>query len=164
MATHIPWFFEKYTAIKMFTGQGVEKNNDVARSIVLRKSNKWDSTGDVLRFESRQWLLKQREREAREYNKRNLEYWDNDIKNKKRKSHVPAIQSSEQLQGTCENTSAGYDPPTTSGSLPNIPPNFEKMTVPQLKHQLKQRGIKGISRKSKLELINILKGRCKAFY
>ena len=51
----------------MFTGQGVEKNNDVARSIVLRKSNKWDSTGNVLRFEPRQWLLKNREREPREY-------------------------------------------------------------------------------------------------
>lgn len=157
MATHIPWFFEKYSAIKMFTGQGVEKNNDVARSIVLRKSNKWDSTGDVLRFESRQWLLKHRERETREYNKRNLEYWDNDIKNKKRKSHAPSLQSREQLQGIQENTSAVYDPPTTSGSLPNPPPNFAKMTVPQLKHQLKQKGIKGISKKSKQQLINIMK-------
>lgn len=70
MAAHIPWFFEKYSAVKMFTGQDVEKNNDVARSIVLRKSNKLDSTGDVLRFETRQWLLKT-ESENRENTIRN---------------------------------------------------------------------------------------------
>lgn len=40
MVSHIPWFFQMYKAVKLFTGQGVEKNNDVARSIVLRKSNK----------------------------------------------------------------------------------------------------------------------------
>ena len=37
--------------VTIFTVQGVEKNNDVARAIILRKSNKWDSAGDVLRQE-----------------------------------------------------------------------------------------------------------------
>ena len=40
---HIPWFFELYKSVKIFTGQGVERNNDMARSVILRKSNKWDS-------------------------------------------------------------------------------------------------------------------------
>ncbi|CAB4024606.1 Hypothetical predicted protein [Paramuricea clavata] len=146
MAVHIPWFFEKYSAVKMFTGQGVKKN-DVARSIVLQKSNKWDSTGDVLRFESRQWLFKNREREPREYNKRNLEYWNNEIK----KKHCgPAQQYRAQDIG--ENTCN----PSTSGPIQTPPVNIAKMTVPQLKHQLKQKGIKGISKKSKQELVDML--------
>ncbi len=115
MVAHIPWFFEKYSAVKMFTGQGVEKNNDIARSIVLRKSNKWDATRDVRRFESRQWLLKNREREPQEYHKRNLEYWDNEIKTKRR---GPAQQYRVQPEDIEENTHN----PSTSGSIPTNPP------------------------------------------
>ena len=38
------------------------KNNDSARNVVLRKSNHFDSVGDILRIENRQWLLRERER------------------------------------------------------------------------------------------------------
>jgi hypothetical protein len=48
MVQHFPKFLELHRSVKMFTGQGVEKNNDVARGIMLRKSNKWDATADVL--------------------------------------------------------------------------------------------------------------------
>lgn len=88
MVSHIPWFFQMYNAVKLFTGQGVEKNNDVARSIVLRKSNKWDSVGDVLRQESRQWHLRKREREPRCYQKHKTEYWEEDIFQKKKKKFI----------------------------------------------------------------------------
>ena len=37
---HVPLFMKKYTSVKPFTGQGVEKNNDMARNVVLHKSNK----------------------------------------------------------------------------------------------------------------------------
>ena len=50
---HIPKFFEAHKSVKLFTGQGVEKN-DMARNIVLHKSNKWDAATDVLRLESGQ--------------------------------------------------------------------------------------------------------------
>jgi hypothetical protein len=46
MAPYMLWFTmfrfspQKFKTVKLFTGQGVEKNNDVARTIVLRKSNK----------------------------------------------------------------------------------------------------------------------------
>ena len=59
MVYHIPHFFSLYKTIKVFTGQGVERNNDVARSTVMRRSNKWDCTRDVLRSESRQRELSQ---------------------------------------------------------------------------------------------------------
>lgn len=54
----------------LFSGQGVEKNNDVARSVALRKSKKWDCTSDVLKLESRQRELCQHERQKRAYEKR----------------------------------------------------------------------------------------------
>ena len=58
MVYHVPKFLRTHKSVKIFTGQGVEKNNDYARSIVLRKSNKWDSASDVLKVEARQWALR----------------------------------------------------------------------------------------------------------
>ena len=54
---HVPIFLQKLNHVKPFTGQGVEKNNDSARNVVLRKSNKKDAAADVLKLESRQWQL-----------------------------------------------------------------------------------------------------------
>ncbi|CAB3982422.1 Hypothetical predicted protein [Paramuricea clavata] len=79
MVYHIPKFFELYKTVKVFTGQGVERNNDVARNIVLHKSNKFDSTGDILKLESRQWELKNQERSKRTYEKRNDHYWEHEL-------------------------------------------------------------------------------------
>ena len=63
MVFHIPKFFRTHKSVKIFTGQGVEKNNDYARNIVLHKSNKWDAASDVLKVEARQWALSKSERE-----------------------------------------------------------------------------------------------------
>ena len=47
MVQHFPRFLELRRSIMIFTGHGLEKDNDVARSqMMLRKSNKWDSAGD----------------------------------------------------------------------------------------------------------------------
>ena len=54
MVAHLPNFLKLYKSVKKFTGKGLEKNNDTARS-VLGKSKKWDSVGDVLKVEHRQW-------------------------------------------------------------------------------------------------------------
>ena len=70
MVYHIPTFLQNYKTIKLFTGQGVEKNNDMARAIVLRKSNKWNAPADILKLESRQWNLRDSERSKRTYTKR----------------------------------------------------------------------------------------------
>ena len=53
----------------------MEKNNDVARATVLRKSNNWDSPAEVLRKEHRLMALKGRERKKRTYTKVNEEFW-----------------------------------------------------------------------------------------
>ena len=55
---------------------GVEKNNDVARSIVLRKSNNFDSPAEVIRAEHRINTLYKRERRKRQYTKVATEFWN----------------------------------------------------------------------------------------
>ena len=57
MVYHVPIFLQKFNSVKPFTEQGVEKNNDSARNVVLRKSNKKDAAADVLKLKSRQWQL-----------------------------------------------------------------------------------------------------------
>lgn len=69
LVAHVPHFLKMHKSIKIITAQGVEKN-DVAQSTVLRKSNKWDSTGDVLRLEHRQWVLREQERAKKKLHKR----------------------------------------------------------------------------------------------
>ncbi|XP_028394773.1 uncharacterized protein LOC114518936 [Dendronephthya gigantea] len=82
---HVPRFMQLYQSVKIFTGQGVEKNNDVARSVVLCKSNKKNPASDVLQLEFRQWELRDSERAKRPYRKSNTDYWETEIKNKRRK-------------------------------------------------------------------------------
>ena len=53
MTYHGPTFLASYKSVNIFTGQGVEKNNNVARTVGLRKSKKWNSVEDVLRMETR---------------------------------------------------------------------------------------------------------------
>ncbi len=70
-AYHLPKLLEAYKTVKLFSGQGLEKNNDVARSVVLKKSNNRNAAADVLKLESRQWDLKEKERKKRGYEKEN---------------------------------------------------------------------------------------------
>ena len=64
---HIPIFLTKFKSVKLFTGQGVEKNSDMARNVVHHKSNKRNAAADVLKLESRQWELRDSKRTKRSY-------------------------------------------------------------------------------------------------
>jgi hypothetical protein len=81
---HVPVFMKKYRSVKFFTGQGVEKNN-VARSVVLRKSNNKNPASDVLQLEFRQCELCGSKQTKRSYNKKDNNYWEVEIKNKRRR-------------------------------------------------------------------------------
>ncbi len=82
---HIPKFIHDHGPLKMFTGQGVEKNNDDAKKLYYQKSNKWDATRDVLLLESQQYTLRDKERKKRKYCKKKAEYWENEINIKRKK-------------------------------------------------------------------------------
>ena len=123
----------------MFTGQGVEKNNDDAKKLYFQKSNKWDATRDVLLLESRQYALKHKERKKRRYTKQKADYWESAIcVNRKRKP----------LAAENNNT------PSTSRNETCWKPDFTKMTVKELKKEITERGLKpkGFSKMKKKDL------------
>ena len=66
-------------AIKRFTGQGIEKINDIVRSIYHNKSNKHDLCSEALLALKRIDRLQHHERELQMYVKRANNYWDNEI-------------------------------------------------------------------------------------
>ncbi|CAB4030363.1 Hypothetical predicted protein [Paramuricea clavata] len=91
MVYHVPQFLRLFKTMRIFSGQGVEKNNDVARSTVLRKSNKLDSTSDVLKLEFRQRQLREQERNKRTYEKVDGSYWESEIFKKRQKRRLDHI-------------------------------------------------------------------------
>ncbi|XP_048581436.1 uncharacterized protein LOC125561333 [Nematostella vectensis] len=87
-AYHVPAMIRRYQNLKQFSGQGLEKNNDDARRVVLRKSNHLDDPCEVLQAEFRLGKLKHREKLPRPYVKRNAQYWEEEIKIKRRRGNT----------------------------------------------------------------------------
>ena len=65
--------------------KGTEKNNDDCRRIHLSKSNKWDAAGDVLLAMKRVEATSEHQRTPREYTKRSMQYWENDLQERREK-------------------------------------------------------------------------------
>ena len=65
---HVPLIIHRFSTMKQFTGQGVEKKNNDAKRIFFQKSNKWD----VLLLESRQLALQYNEREKKSIPKQRM--------------------------------------------------------------------------------------------
>ncbi|CAB4031912.1 Hypothetical predicted protein, partial [Paramuricea clavata] len=130
-----------------FTGQGVEKNNDDAKRTVFQKSNKWDSVKDVLCTESRQWDLKNCQRQKNCYTKRNLEYWDETIKRQRKERR----QLSKPIVITAD-VNATVDAETCSRA------DYSNFTVSQLRQKVREMGLnrQGLAKMKKNELINLL--------
>ena len=151
MVYHVPYFVQNYGCFKQFTGQGVEKNNDDAKRVMFHKSNKWDAATDILRTESRQWDLKEREREKGTYIKRKFEYWEGDINNRSEKRIMlnPATPVPVDAE---DNSSSG---PNNSNTL-----NYRKCTVKELITIVKAKALhqKGLSKLKKVKLIALLEG------
>ena len=80
---HVPGIIERQGRLKSFFGQGVEKNNDDAKKIFYRGSNKAKASHDILRHDARNHALLSTalsdgcsvEREKRKYRKRNPPFW-----------------------------------------------------------------------------------------
>ena len=96
----------------------------------MRKSNKWDTVGDELKHESRQWQLKERVREPRAYRKHKTEYWEDAIFTKRKKTTLPESEETTQTP-----------PPSIQDDQARVPVHvdlnlidFTKMTVPQRKN------------------------------
>lgn len=74
-----------FNSFKSFIGQGVEKTNDVVRSIYHQKCNKHDACKDSLLASKRLDYLAEHERKPNQYNKHDQEYWTTSIFEERRK-------------------------------------------------------------------------------
>ena len=120
MVKHFPRFLELYGSVKVFTGQGVEKNNDVARSIVLRKSNKWDLACNVLRHEKRQWELQDCKRKPRGYAPKNDMYWESGIRESRQKRK--RVSASQQVNEDQTDDHSNQGTPSIHLAATHYPP------------------------------------------
>lgn len=82
---HIPRFLCDGDGIKRFTGQGVEKTNDVVCSIYHRKCNKHDGCKDSLLALKRLDNLNGYQRKPNAYTKQDNIYWTETIFQERRK-------------------------------------------------------------------------------
>lgn len=146
MYYHVPYFIQQHGCFKIFTGQGVEKNNDDAKRVLFQKSNKWDAAKDILLMESRQWELKEHERKKAPYTKRNHEYWDVEISRARKERRMLSEPSTPQVL-------------VEDNDTPNsVPIGYNKFTVVQLREMVKGKGLKqrGLAKLKKNELIALL--------
>ena len=88
----------------------MEKNNDDARRILQRKTNHTDDPADILRAEHRIRTLKHRERQSRCYAKKNVEYWENGIKTKRKARKRLSYDKPLEATST-ENEPIAIEPP-----------------------------------------------------
>ena len=146
---HVPVFVQKHKNFKQFTGQGIEKNN-YAKRMYFQKSNKWDAARDILLLEHRQRALRHHEREKRTYQKRNWAYWDEGIIENRKKRAKACLRDTDNDGGS---SSSSMEEEKEDNS-----DNFSKMTVKQLRQELKARNrtVKGIKKMVKSKLIEIL--------
>ena len=141
---HIPKFVSDHGALNMFTGQGVEKNNDDTKKLSFQNSNKWDATGDVLQLEAGQYAL--RGQEERKYTKRKTEYWETDVSETRKKRPRPKV-------GDNQNEVAA-----TSTSSSSTTVDLKKLTVKELREELNAKGLKpkGLSKMNKTQLLSLV--------
>ncbi|MCG7867336.1 MAG: hypothetical protein JAY74_13350 [Candidatus Thiodiazotropha taylori] len=99
---HVPYFVKMYGSLFKFSGQGVEKTNDIIKQIHQAKSNKHDPTTDALLVRKRLEYGQTCVREKRKYEKADLEYWSvrksQAIQIKKQKIQTEQLQADEQFK------------------------------------------------------------------
>lgn len=82
---HVPLFVSKYGSLRKYSGQTVEKANDNIKRIYHQKINRSDCTVDSLKVRKRIEFCSREnlQREKRDYTKRDKDYWEFDIREKR---------------------------------------------------------------------------------
>lgn len=76
---HVPLMVERHGCLSNYSGQGVEKLNDVIKNIHQKSSNKLNQAHDELMTRKRIEQLTQYERKKRTYSKTKSDFWERDI-------------------------------------------------------------------------------------
>ena len=132
---YMPFLSGLHLGLTTFSGQGMEKANEIAKSIHHQHSNKIDACANILKGSMRQLQLKHMQRDSREYSKRNLVYWHEDIFKKRQR-----IDHSSELEHSREENPA------------------EELSVSDVKDKLKSLGVK-IWLRNEQKLRELLKKR-----
>ena len=116
---HMPFLSGLHLGLTQCSGQGMEKANEIAKSIHHQHFNKIDACANISKGSIKQLQLKHMQRESREYSKRNLVYWHEDIFKKRQR-----IEHSSELEHSREENPA------------------EELSVSNVKDQLKSLRVK----------------------
>ena len=140
---HIPFFVGKYGSLSKFSGQAVEKTNDILKHIHQTKSNKLDATRDALVVRKRMELGFQDEfRKKRKYEKVNDHFWAVEkaqlVQVKKLRIDREQKEADEKFNKNAHNL------------------DYENMTVVQIKEKLQELDVK-TRLKLKTKLIDLLR-------
>ena len=111
-------------AIKRFTGQGIEKINNIVRSIYHNKSNKHDACSEALLALKRVDRLQHHERESQMHVKRDNNYWDNEIYVERKKRKRLGVDPSEIIPER------------------DVTINVDDLGIEEIKEKIKSLGIK----------------------
>ncbi|KAL4231878.1 hypothetical protein ACF0H5_009454 [Mactra antiquata] len=142
---HIPFMVQLYGPLRAYSGQAVEKLNDVLKSTHQKSSNKQNQTHDELITRKRVELLHLEycSWEKRPYMKRSLNFWENgkqdNIQVKRTTIEKVVSEAHEKYIDECK-------------SLKEI----DEMTVGEIKEMLKNLGVVTRVRK-KEKLIELIK-------
>ena len=141
---HVPHFLSKYGCLSKFSGQGVEKTNDIVKRIHLSKTNKLDPTTDSLLVRKRMetGYTSKKQREKRKYLKQDGSYWTGGILQVRRAKFLKINQEMKT-----ENDKYFWNPNRH---------DYENMNVQALQSLLKSFGVSTRS-KSKEKLIQLLR-------
>ncbi len=125
---HLSRFLKEDKSIKIFTGQGIEKINDVVRSVYHTKSNRHDGCREAMQALKRIDNLQNFERKPHKYNKKDDDYWSNGIFEQRRKRPRLCVDPRED-------------------QVQLIPGDVDTMSLREVKDKLKELQIKTKVRK-----------------
>ena len=145
---HVPFFVSKYGSLSKFTGQGVEKTNDIIKQIHQSKSNKLDATADALLARKRLELGHQSQlsRQKRKYVKTDDDFWAI------RKPRLTANKKA-RIEDEMKQADQLYRPETSSQNDPNV----ENLNVDELRDLVFKRTGKRTKFRKREKLLDLLK-------
>lgn len=121
---HVPKFLKGENSLKSFTGQGVEKTNDIVRSIYRNKSNRHDACKEAILALKRTDHLQEYERTPHTYTKQSNDYWNSGRYEQRRKKPRLCVDVREEPE------------------VPMTEVDIDNMSLQGIKDKLKELNIK----------------------
>ncbi len=141
---HVPYILQLYGNVDIFSGQSLEKNNDIIKVIHMKKTRKWDATMEALKLKKRLERAEELSlaRKIRGYEKKDEKYWN----------HTIHILRKSQRNAIKDEIAATVTAPATPVSV-NIK-SFKALSAKEIKQKIFRLGMK-TTLKSKEKLLTL---------